>query len=585
MKKKNILLFIVDSLNNTRIRQYGNELMPNFSDLKKSYCFCDSMFSQAPYTEAALMNLYCGQDVLQNNGYMYRFRDADSTVFELMRNKGYTTFFNSYQPQCYPSSLRRGVDNIYYSVGFDIGAFWSYRLSHYSELLKRNELTEKDYQTISDLLRDNFDEWLLFLNAIQNKDSSVEMIYGNAGDYKADEVKKLVLTEQEFFNVDEVAYINEVLTDGLEHRLFKIAPYNQITKIKNRSFAEQNSIKLKPLYRAIRIKNLWRNISSVPSLLGTTMWSFFKFLHHPSSNKKDFLKAAYYSINHLVDFDLSERGDKNYDWFKNAPSARTHLDHFFKWADEYQLDNPFFACVHVDDVHNPEVFLTYDAEDESIYNEEVALVKHALNNLPKGSKGSVTHDLSLVYIDNIIKYLVETMKQKSYGEDTSIVICADHGFSFSGDPIRDSFVTNLYLENYNMPFLVIDSQLNNIEIKGLRQSKDIPSFIESLANDSIDAINKLPEYSACTIEYCGGGCPDLSRRQLKLAAFNNNLFVGTLCELNKELTSDKITEVYDLERDPKQQKNLAGKINKPLLNELISIIERRRIEIKLSMTN
>ena len=157
------------------------------------------------------------------------------------------------------------------------------------------------------------------------------------------------------------------------------------------------------------------------------MWSFFKFLHHPSSNKKDFLKAAYYSINHLVDFDLSERGDKNYDWFKNAPSARTHLDHFFKWADEYQLDNPFFACVHVDDVHNPEVFLTYDAEDESIYNEEVALVKHALNNLPKGSKGSVTHDLSLVYIDNIIKYLVETMKQKSYGEDTSIVICADHG--------------------------------------------------------------------------------------------------------------------------------------------------------------
>lgn len=585
MNNKNVLLFIIDSLNNTRIRQYGEELMPYFSSLKREYCYCDSMYSQAPYTEAALMNLYCGQDVLQNNGYMFRFRDADSTIFEQMRKKGYTTFFNSYQPQCYPSSLRRGVDTIYYNVGFDIGAFWSYRLSHYSELLKKNELTETDYQTIKVLLRDNFDEWLLFLNAIQNKDSSVEMIYGNAGDYKVDEVKKLVLTEQEFFNVDEVAYIDEVLTDGLEHRLFKIAPYSQITKIKNRSFAEQNSIKLKPLYRAIRKKNLWRNISSVPSLLGTTMWSFFKFLHHPSSKKKDFLKAAYYSINHLVDFDLSERGDKNYDWFKNAPSARTHLDHFFKWADEYQSDKPFFACVHVDDVHNPEVFLTYDAEDESILNEEVALVKHALNNLPKGSKGSVTHDLSLVYIDNIIKYLVETMKQKSYGEDTSIVICADHGFSFSGDPIRDSFVTNLYLENYNMPFLVIDSQLNNIEIKGLRQSKDIPSFIESLANDSIDAINKLPEYSACTIEYCGGGCPDLSRRQLKLAAFNNDLFVGALCELNKELTSDKITEVYDLESDPKQQKNLVGKINKPLLNELISVIERRRSEIKLSMTN
>lgn len=582
---KNIVLFIIDSLNNTRIRQYGDILMPTFSSLKKEYCFCDSMYSQAPYTEAALMNLYCGQDVLQNNGYMFRFKDAPINMFELMKSKGYTTFFNSYQPQCYPSSLRRGVDDIYYNVGFDIGAFWSYRLSHYSELMKNNALNENDYCTLKELLNDNFKEWIVFLDALINNDSSVNMIYGNAGDYDAGGVKKLVIAEQNLFNSDEKAYINDVLVEGLGHKLFNIPAYNQTTKIKDRDYVEKNSKTLKTLYQSIWWKNLRRNIKSFPSLLIVIFRSFFKYVKKPtSSNKKDFLKAAYYSLNHLIDFDLKERNNKNYDWFKNAPSARTHLDHFFKWADNYHSKKPFFACVHVDDVHNPEVFLSYDFEDNVVLQEEVSVAKHTLSRLPSHSKGSVTHDLSLSYIDNIIKYLVETIKEKDYGKDTSIVICADHGFSFSGDPIRESYVTNLFLENYNMPFLVIDDSLKHTEIKGIRESKDIPRFIEAMADNSAEALKTLPEYSYATIEYCGGGCPDLTRRELKIAAFNDKLFVGTLCELNSVIGQNQITEIYDLEKDPNQRHNLAASHNyNERINDLLSVIERRRTEIKESM--
>lgn len=581
MKKKNIVLLIIDSLNNTRIRQYGDILMPYFTSLKKEYCFCDSMYSQAPYTEAALMNLICGQDVLQNNGYLFRFKDAESTVFELMKENGYTTFFNTFQPQCYPSSVRRGIDRIYYDVGFDIRAFWSYRLSHYSDLLKKNELNKIDYVIISELLKDNFKEWIAFLDALINKDSSVEMIYENAGDYNAYDVKKRVKAEEERFIINEVSYINEVLSHGLAHRLFNIEAFNQITKIKDRRKTEINSLKFKSLYHSIWWKNIKRNFFSIPTLFYVTINSFIRFIQSPSpSNKKDFLKAAYYSLNHLIDFDLKERCNKNYDWFKNAPSIRTHIDHFFKWADEYQSEKPFFACVHVDDVHNPEIFLTYDTENDDIIRDELIIANNTLKNLPKGSKGSVTHDLSLSYIDNEFKYLIETLKSKKYGEDTSVIICADHGFSFSGNPIRESYVTNLYLENYNIPFLVVDKTLKNIEIKGLRESKDIPSFIVRMANESTVAVNSLPEYSSCTIEYCGGGCPDLSRRQIKLAAFNENYFVGTLCELHSELGKKQITEVYDLSDDPLQKKNLkSDQWDKERVSKLVSIIERRRKEI------
>lgn len=584
MRKKNIILFIIDSLNNTRIRQYGDVLMPAFTKLKKEYCYCDSMYSQAPYTEAALMSLYCGQDVLQNNGYLFRFRDADATFFELMKENGYTTFFNSYQPQCYPSSLRRGVDDIYYNVGFDIGAFWSYRLYHYSELLKKNELTEGDYSALTELLQDNFDEWLIFLDAIIKSDRSVEMIQGNAGDYDAEGVKEEVLSQQKLFQDSPKLYINDVLQQGRSHKLFNIKAYDQVTKIKDRTITEKNCRKVKALFKDIWWKNIRRNISSLPVLISIIFKSFLSFVVNPThDNKKDFLKAAYYSLNHLLDFDLRSRARNDYDSFKNAPSARTHLDHFFKWADDYKSDKPFFACVHVDDVHNPEVFLTYDTEDESVFDNDISLAKNTIANLPKGSKGSVTHDLSLRYIDNVIKYLVDTVNQKEYGKDTSIIICADHGFSFGGDPIRKTYVTNLYLENYNIPFLIIDQDLRGISIDGLRESKDIPSLIRDMAEDSAKAIEQLPEYPVCTIEYCGGGCPDLSRRELKLAAFDNNYFVGTLCELNKNLTDTNLTEIYDLSTDPEQKKNLAGQsFDKGKVNELLLTVENRREEIKRS---
>ena len=104
-----------------------------------------------------------------------------------------------------------------------------------------------------------------------------------------------------------------------------------------------------------------------------------------------------------------------------------------------------------------------------------------------------------------------------------------------------------------------------------------------MAEDSAKAIEQLPEYPVCTIEYCGGGCPDLSRRELKLAAFDNNYFVGTLCELNKNLTDTNLTEIYDLSTDPEQKKNLAGQsFDKGKVNEMLLTVENRREEIKRS---
>lgn len=190
--KKNVILFVIDSLNNTRVKEYGNILMPYLSTLKSKYCFCDNMYSQAPYTEAAVMNLYCGQDVLANNGYLYRFKDAPEVMFEKFKELGYSTYYNSFQPQCFPSSLRRGVDHLYYNVGFDIEALWSYRLYHYADLLHSGNINKEDYRVISLIMRDNFEEWLIFLDALLNDEPEIGMIRHNVNNYDVDKIRTLV---------------------------------------------------------------------------------------------------------------------------------------------------------------------------------------------------------------------------------------------------------------------------------------------------------------------------------------------------------------------------------------------------------
>lgn len=431
-------------------------------------------------------------------------------------------------------------------------------------------------------MRDNFEEWLIFLDALLNDEPEIGMIRHNVNNYDVDKIRTLVQNEYLTFQSNELVYINNLLNAGKTHIIFNISSFFQDRKVKSLETKRYVSKQSEHLIRDIRFINLKRNIKSIPYLTGMLVNGFFKMLFKRGFCKKDFLKMGYYSLNLILDFDLTDRFKPDYDTFKNAPSARTHIDHFLEWKNNREdKDSPYFACIHVDDVHNPEVFFTYDTDDKNILEYEFNEVGNLLKEMPNKMQGSVTHDLSLKYIDNVIKYLVENVN-KNDGNETSIVICADHGFSFCGSPIRDTYVTNLYLENYNIPFVVIDEDYKNIEIKGLRSSKDIPSVLYHLTENTFDSYlsNKGNDYAY--IIYCGGGCPDIKRRELKLAVFNKTYFVGTLCKIDEELTIDKVTEIYDLKMDPLQKRNLVGrKFDYEEVVTMLKLINEKREEIVL----
>lgn len=587
---KNCLLFIIDSLNYSHVKESPVELMPFYKELSKKSVVCQNMYSQAPYTEAAIMSLYCGQNVLDHGGYMFRFKESPQTIFEVMRDAGYETFYNSYQPQCHPSSVKRGVEALYYDVGYDQAALWSYRFRHYSEVKNKDGLTKEDYETLYEIFEDNFNEWIRFTDCMLTNDPSVSMICDNASDYDPAAVKQQVLDEKARYCENPQKYVDEVLAEGTQHRLFKIPAYRQDHKISDREAMPQMREALTPLIQRIHKLHLKRNMRNACwKICANPLKAAGKLLRHPSKEKvKDLAKAGYYSLNYLLDLDLKARIGDDFDYFKDAPSDKSHIDQFVDWVKEREDSRPYFACIHDADIHNPEVFFTYDSTDMNWLQKEIEAAEDVLDQLPKNYYGGVTHDLSLRYSDNMIRYLFEQMEKNHMLEDTYVVICADHGFSFSGNPIRDSFVTNLYLENYNIPFLLYGKDLPAQSITKLCSSKDIPV---TLCNALLDKapncytghdVREEGQYPCLQIEYCGGGCPDLKRRQLKMAAFDREYFVGTL-GTRDETGRDTITEVYDLKKDPKQMHNLVHKeYDAQKVATLFEHITKRKLAIQNS---
>lgn len=584
---KNIVLFIVDSMNYSHMKDHP-ELTPYINELKEKSLYFDSMYSQAPYTEAAVMNIYCGQNVLDRGGYLYRFRDAKKTIFEAMKEKGYITYFNAFQPQCYAHTLRRGIDYLYNNVGYDVGPLWSYRFYLYADSYNKGRLSEDDYRIVCDILEENLDEWMLFERLLIEKDDSLNMIQTNTLSYNPETILAVLSEEKLKFEADKKGYINSLFEQKRNHILFKLSSYNQDNKIKGKSFIPGVQKLAGPTFKRINMLQKRLNRKVLFKATRGPFRQFGQFIKHPGfSTLKDFAKSALGFLNVVKDEDLFDRIADNYETFKNAPSVKTHIDHYINWEKNRNKPEPSFACIHVDDIHNPEIFFTYDSEDEELIKRELQEANEVMDLLQKTYYGNVTHDLSLRYIDSKIRYFFEQLKVNNLLDDTIVLICADHGFSFAGNPLRDSFVTNMYLENYNIPCIIWGS-----EVRGARNelctSKDIASVICYLADKSIPeefngrniVLEKSP-YDKVFIEYCGGGCPDLSRRKLKIACFDKKYFVATEELLAKELTLDDVTEIYNLEKDPKQMKNLAKKrFDRNLILPYLEEINKRRERIR-----
>lgn len=88
--KKNVMLIVIDSF----YYKYINEInAPTLSKLIKENFSCTKMYSQAAFTEAAIMPLITGKSAFSNGGYINKFEVRDTDIFKIFKQNDFDTYY------------------------------------------------------------------------------------------------------------------------------------------------------------------------------------------------------------------------------------------------------------------------------------------------------------------------------------------------------------------------------------------------------------------------------------------------------------------------------------------------------------
>lgn len=569
---KNVLFIVLDSITNDQLFNsvYSEQKAPFLNKIRKDSITGDRMYSQAPYTEAALMSLLGGIDTLDNGGYMEKFKNK-RTVIDEFNSNGYNTFFPTYYPSIYPSYMYYGAKEINYIEKFTFAHLWGYRFEHFREYYLNETTTEDENLMLEDMLEDNLNAWIELLDLLLAKSCKTVMLNECIQRNNLDNVKGQVTEEIEKFRKNKKQYLKKLFEEGESHILFKIEAQKYIDKINNDDYRKWFIENYRNTFNLINKTQIKKNLKNARMPLNKLIRNY-KNLECVKG-----LLAGYKNL--IFDKDLEDRINGRIDLFKEQRSFRTVADLTIKWIEENKNSKkPWMAYVHVDDAHYPENFFTYDTDNKEIAKQEFRKINEFLENLPKKYCGTIASDLSLLYCDSIIEKMFKYLDKNNLLENTSIVITADHGFSYYFNPIREKYVISSYKENYNVPFIIYDKNIKARKIRGYLATKDIPATLLSLANIEKPSYFKgtsLLDFEGrnySTIEYMGGGCPDIKRRPMVLGirndkyeviveAFNNNF---------------EVKEVYDVQKDPFEHKNIC-KNKKIDIDKEMQIIKERYV--------
>jgi len=562
--KKNTIFIVIDSIyyDKTISNEYHNSPMPFLNKLRQEGYDFTNMYSEASYTEAALVSLLCGQDTLKKGGYIKKLYGKE-TIMETFKNNGYDTFCNCVQPLVYPSYSYQGLTDEYYNVCYEFETLWSYRLEFYSTKYKEKKIDNKTLNLITDLLADNLNTWIKFFYALKNEDTIVSFISKYID--KKDLEKNISLLEKEIkrFKENKKEYTQELLKIGKEHNLFKIHSYNLSKKM-----SEENMKKLYFKYKRIINKMSFKNFKY--NLKNN------KLIIHPKEERSGLLKGY---INAIYNRFLYQKIDYNIKSKKAAPSMDTTLNHFEEWLLTRKSDKPYFAYIHVDDCHSKEIFYTYDTDDFAKLDEEFNAIEKYMNELPKKYKGSLSYDVSLQYADICLKRLYNFLEKNQMLDNINIAICADHGSSYTFDPYRTNYVNNVHRENYNIPFVLWNKNIKPKTKNGFYNTKDIPATILDFNDIKIpkeyDGISSLKNEGRdyVLLENVCGGCPDYNMRDILLGVRNKNYLVVMNLNLHNKFEDGTIHSVYDLKKDKEELYNLKDIIENIKIEKELNIIK------------
>lgn len=280
-------------------------------------------------------------------------------------------------------------------------------------------------------------------------------------------------------------------------------------------------------------------------------------------------------------------------------------DNFFMWLDYMDTHAPY---------RSPIKFKKFKAEKESEKILDILAKKDydekLMNSFRNWFSGFTVEDIiaeydnTIAYNDYLIGKVIDSLKQKGIFENTIIFFFSDHGESHTE---HESYFEHygIYGVTFHVPLIIVGKGVpRGIKVKGLTQLTDIAPTLLSLLKINhtpllFDGKNLLPlmfgkkdkiRESVFMEEYTLG---------MKRRAIRNDKYMYAECPEEKysicshcNTSHGDIISLYDLEKDPEENVNIANKNKKILIEmkskldekikELKTINEKRKIQIALS---
>lgn len=586
--KKNIIFLLIDCFDYNKIgeNKFRASVTPFLDSLKFDSYWSERMYSEAPYTEAALIATTCGYDTLDYGGHLKRYKYCPETLFEMMKRAGYEVYAQMWT-HFYPTSAKRGIDVLQLRP-YSFNTLWYYRFEYYSNLYKTGAIDAQDYNDIQDILDDNLIHWVEYFDLLISGDQKTVMVNKNMTLPELTKQKEILTIEINKYEKSKKTYIESILKEGLKHQLFQIynkecldnkVPEEFVEKVYSK-YNYMNSI----LYNCSNRYNRKNNKLSLKKL-----WQYFQLSNYSLNLYKKTQVSQYlrnyWHITH--DSQLKTKFGKNYPDQKDCITAKSMMNMFLEWADSRKCqDTPYFAYLHAEDIHGQSALFDICSQDEKEIDDQVNLIKEFVSSLPNNYRGSLTYDLGILNIDAQVKWFYNQLKEKGMLENTTLIITADHGCGTSYYPLRGQ-IQNFHDECYHVPFIIIDQDVTPIIDKRYHVTKDIMPTIAELIGvkppKSSTGLSVFSEKNRKIViqEYMGPGCPDMYRREAWMCAFDDEWKLFIKVKLNNEKGFDyKIEEIFNRRKDPLEVDN--RKWNKKDVREcnyLLNALEGRWKEI------